>query len=51
MVIHELAFGAAACINEISEDAAEFERIKKEVINELGKFKLTDNGEMFDYSE
>ncbi len=49
MVIREIAFGAAACINEMVDGKAEFDRVKTAVIDELSKFTLTEDEKEFDF--
>lgn len=38
----EMAFGAACCINEIAKTAADFERIKRDVIRRLENITFPD---------
>lgn len=49
MTVREIAFGMACCINELSYGKADFERMKQDVINELIKIKLSEDGESFDF--
>lgn len=48
-IVREIAFGMACCVNELSYGKADFERIKQDVINELTKITLTEDGEAFDF--
>ncbi|MBQ3124996.1 MAG: hypothetical protein IJC09_06220 [Clostridia bacterium] len=49
MTVREIAFGMACCINEMSYGKADFERIKADVIRELTKITLTEDGKAFDF--
>lgn len=46
-VAREVAFGAAACVNEVSNSSEEFVKIKNMVISELERFEISEDGEEF----
>ena len=50
-VVREIVFAAAGCINEICNDPEDFEKIKGDVIDLLGKFHLSADRKSFEIGE